>query len=154
MAKENLAYDLSLFEPREPRPKKMLRVVKSRAHRVSPAVVVKDVMAGAFIVASLFAVMVLNVQLNEANNSLTQAQKRYNTAQSESVRLSVLEESRMSLKTVEDYAVNKLGMQKVQAGQISYINVGGGDKVTVCQPDTGVLSVLRRMLVDVEEYFQ
>lgn len=154
MAQENLAYDLSLFEPREPRQRKTLRVVHNRKKRVGVSTVLKSVTAGAFVVISLVAVMVLNVRLNETNSSVSAAQKRYTTAQSESVRLNMQLESRMSLKNVESYAVSTLGMQKIQASQIQYINLGDSDKVVVSETPSSPLSLVKRLLAYVEEYFK
>lgn len=141
--RENVAYDLSLFEEKEQPSyeEELRRKVKNRkeaAHRAaikraaaSPAAVVKWVAISLALVLSLGSIMMLNVQLTELNDDVVKAQKKLVTVKSDYVRLNMDYESRMSLKNVEDQATKTLGMQKIDNYQIEYINLAGSDKVEI-----------------------
>ena len=133
---QNAAYDLSLFEPRQEyrREKKKtgLRVLpQPKKRRVSAAAVLKSAAVGAMVVTALCCIMISNVKLTELNDQVKGMQNNLNTAKSEQISLQMKLESRMSLKSVEDYAVNTLGLTKVQNYQVTYINMNEGDKVVV-----------------------
>lgn len=141
-AKENLAYDFSLFESREERRQEAevkksadteLRVVKKAraAARVSVGTVIRVVMVSTIIVASLCCIMLNNVKLTELNDKISRAQTQLSNARSENVALNMQLESRMSFQNIEDEAVNRLGLQKVQNYQITYISMNSGDKVEI-----------------------
>lgn len=158
MANENLAYDLSLFEPREERPprRKTMRVLPApKSKRIGAAAAFRWAVVGLLAMVSLTALMMSHVQLTELGDEISTAKAKLNTAQSEQVRLNMLVESRMSLKNVEDYAVNKLGMQKIQSYQISYINLNNSDKVVVDGTAANTpTAMLKRLAVKFEEYFK
>ncbi|MDR3552934.1 MAG: hypothetical protein P4L75_07400 [Clostridia bacterium] len=156
-AKENLAYDLSLFEPREQRPshRKTLRVLPApKARHLEAALVLRCVAVSIFILLAAVAVMMSHVQLTELGTQISSAQTRLTTAKSEQVRLDMLVESRMSLQNVEDYAVNRLGMQKIQSYQIQYININNADQVVVSKAGNTPSAVLDRIIAGIESYFK
>ena len=57
-------------------------------------------------------------------------------AKSENIRLNMALNALMSREKVEDYAVNVLGMQKIERYQIYYFDDRDGDKVVVSGGDT------------------
>ncbi len=57
-------------------------------------------------------------------------------AKSENVRLNMTLDALMSREKVEEYAVNVLGMQKIQRYQIRYLEGMDGDRVVVSGGDT------------------
>ena len=56
-------------------------------------------------------------------------------AKSENVRLNMTLDALMSREKVEEYAVNVLGMQKIQRFQIRYLDYRDGDRVVVSGGD-------------------
>jgi len=139
----NLAYDLSLFEPREKEPFKRQTKVKivpnPKSKHISKFSVFKWVVIAIVVVLTVLSVMLCNVKLTELNDQVTVKKSAYNSAKSEGTRLDMQLESRMSLKNVEDYAITKLGLQKVQSYQIVYINLANSDNVVVNNQDRNVL---------------
>lgn len=160
--KGNLAYDLSLFEPREqtqkdPRNSK-LRVIKKareKARQVSIFTVFKAIALSTVIVVSLCCIMINNVKLTELDDAIRKKQTLLSNSQSEAISLNMQLESRASLKSVENTAVNKLGLQKVQNYQITYINLTGGDKVVVASDgQEAIKNTVMRFLHSAVEYFK
>lgn len=142
--RENLAYDLTLFEPREKesfqRQAKVKIVPNPKTIHISKLSIFKWTAIAAIVVSSILAVMFCNVKLTELNDKATMQKAAYNSAKSEETRLNMQLESRMSLKNVEEYAITKLGLQKVQSYQIQYINLVNSDKVEVNNQSRNVFS--------------
>ena len=166
-ARENVAYDLSLFEPREARaeagaaqrfpqrPAAEAQPRKKAAPRarqaVRPFTVLKWAAAGVLVMLALLSVMVGNAQINRFNNQAASLRSQLNNAKSEEVQLNVQLESRTSLDNVETYAVSKLGLQKLGPYQIEYVHMMDKDKVEL-GADTG--NIFARVYGAALEYLQ
>lgn len=70
-------------------------------------------------------------------DDINRTYEKYNTQlealQDENIQLNSQIESKFSLKDVEQYAINELGMVKIAPGQIEYINMSVGDRVVLHQ---------------------
>lgn len=161
--KSNAAYDFSNFEPAEqglelepvkkqknPAPKK--KQVKKQA--VKPVTVIKWVFVSIFVMLSLTSIMVGNIKITQLDDQISKLQKNYNSIKSDQVSLNSQLETRMSMQKVEDYAVNKLGLVKVQPFQIEYVHFTDQDKVEVSSDNTGAMGSINNLIHSVEEYFQ
>ena len=71
------------------------------------------------------------MKVDELDRQIQSKKNELSVAQSENVRLSMKLDSLISLKNVEEYAQNKLGMVKMENYQIEYIDLSGEDKATV-----------------------
>lgn len=82
-------------------------------------------------VVMLFMAMVIysRVQLDEINREINQVESAMKIAQSDTVRLTNELNSIISINKVEDYALNNLGMVKVQDYQVVYVDLSGEDSV-------------------------
>lgn len=155
--RENVAYDLSLFAPREAREEaeqqakqdQSAKKVKQQAKAVvHPAVVIRWTALALFIALSLAAMMMCNVQLTKLNDEMAKSQAQLTAAQGEQVRLNMQLESRTSLSNVEDYAVNKLGLQKSNLSQITYIHLANQDKVEITPKNENIFSNLINFILE------
>lgn len=117
---------------------------------VRPLTVLRWAAASLFVMAALLCVMVGNAQLNRLNNQAARLKSQLSSAKSEEVQLNVQLESRTSLNNVENYAVNKLGLQKIGPYQIEYVHLLNKDKVELGS-DTNIFA---RLCGDVLEYLQ
>jgi cell division protein FtsB len=160
--KGNLAYDLTLFEPKqakvaeapagEPAGKeKAVRAKPVQNTKVHPMVLVKGVAVALLIFSALFAVMLSNVRLASLNDQISAAQTQLQNQKGEQVRLNMELESRMSLQNVENYAVNKLGLQKTDQFQVQYVHISDQDKVEVT-PKGG--NIFTNLIGRISEYLQ
>jgi cell division protein FtsB len=145
-------YDFSLFEMKTPSasnvstaPKKreekkpQMRVVvnnrrKSKINNMVPASVRKNsvVKAGAvlFCLLTVLGMLIyLQAKLDNVNRQIARTQQTLEETKSETVRLQMEINSIISIDKVEDYAVNTLGMVKIESGQVEYIDLSGEDKV-------------------------
>jgi hypothetical protein len=136
--KENVAYDLSIFEPRDNALRKskkdekpQLKSIPGQGKKKSVPAALKYFALCATVMAALIYFMVGNVKINVLSNEITAAQKKLDSALSEQTSLNVQLEGRMSLQNVENYAVNTLGLEKVGEYQIEYVSLTNENHVQV-----------------------
>ena len=72
-----------------------------------------------------------NVVLDETTKEITKLEQKLAVEKSEAVRLQMAIDSIVSVKNVDEYAENVLGMMKMEPGRESYINLSKGDEVVV-----------------------
>lgn len=148
IAKQNLAYDLSLFEPRENKTdlaayeevKEAKKRLKIQKPHLTMSEVLKSSTAAIIVMVTITLVMLGNISLNEINIKIERSQKSLTVAKSEGVRLNTQLESRMSLKNVEEQAINKLGLKKINRHQIEYINLNDKDETVIIQNKSNVIT--------------
>lgn len=116
-----------------PEPKKDFRVrpytkKKSRAELISDqrtalkkAVVI--VLVTLLATSMLFGVLFTYVQKNELTHSIANLKSDIAVAQSENVSLNAELESMVSVSQIDIYAIEKLGMVRLQSNQIKYIDI-------------------------------
>lgn len=161
--KSNVAYDFSLFAPEEEpeqleqQPKEQ-KIVKKRSKAISkpvkPATLVKWVFVSLFVMLSLVSIMVGNIKITQLSDEITLTQKQLDTSKSVQVSLNSKLESRMSLTKVEDYAVNKLGLVKIQPYQIQYVHLTDKDKIEVSNDDSTITGFFNHVFDSILEYFE
>lgn len=134
---KSVAYDLSLFETAEQRqknnivklPKKRYKAKNKRSISLKLAVTLV-----AFCTMGLGTVGTLiynQVQLTELTANINSSSKLLNESEGIYTQMQVKSEANLSLSNVEDYAKNKLGMEKIDPSQIEYVSLSNGDKATV-----------------------
>lgn len=136
-ANQNVAYDLSLFEPRKAKvvqmpDRKKKANVKARK-RMKTASAVKLALVGIVVLFMGVSALAGRAQLNEYAAQITKETKVLEELKSKNVRLQMQLESKMSTRNVEEYARSVLGMQKISASQIERVYVNDGDKTEVAQ---------------------
>ncbi len=135
------AYEMSLFEPKQAKivelkpNKKQLKAQKRRARIKKVLNVAAAAVVSAIVIGVVAFTLTSRAQLNEMNSLINQKQEDIQNLQEEYERLSTELASQTSTQAVEDYAVNELGMQKIESHQIQYITVEDGDKVEVNETD-------------------
>lgn len=132
-------YDFSYFEPQvqaEPEVRREERAAHTQQKRateysaISP--VFKKIMvcfvAGLVMIACLVA---MRSKCDSLNSQIEEANKALNISKSENVRLNAELNSMIAVEKIEDYAENVLGMTKIEAYQVTYIDLSEGDEVVV-----------------------
>ena len=74
-----------------------------------------------------------DAMLSELNNQIARAQEELKEEENAYSQYKMQVESIYSLRVVEDYAVNVLGMVKVENNQKNYVSLDEGDKVEIIQ---------------------
>lgn len=90
------------------------------------------VMAVAITILLFMAVAIYSrIELDEINREISSVEKKIELAQSDSVKLNNELNAIVSINNVEEYAVNVLGMEKIQEYQVEYIDLSATDRVEV-----------------------
>ena len=76
------------------------------------------------------------IQLDEINREISSVEKKIELAQSDSVKLNNELNAIVSIDNVEEYAVNELGMEKIQEYQVEYVDLSSSDRVEIVDGKT------------------
>ncbi|MEF9983113.1 MAG: hypothetical protein RR710_01090 [Oscillospiraceae bacterium] len=128
--KESSAYDLSAFQTKQSSVvKPNLQVIgKSKSTSVK-AISLGTMLLGLLIIGMLAATLYSNALINELGNEISTANKEYTTLISENRKLATNLECKVSLKNIETYAKENLGLSKIEPYQIEYVNMSPEDKI-------------------------
>lgn len=140
--KTNVAYDFSRFDTRvsvrDQINKDKAKAKSKQTAKVKPAV-------SAFAVFSFFACIGLvlltlfsYVQLTELSDTAMSLQSELETLREENQMLSIENDQKFSAEKIKEEAVERLGMQKLDKSQITYLDMGSGNHVEIPQ-DTQVM---------------
>jgi len=123
MAKaNNLAYDYSVYEPAH----KQQEQRKIQVKKTSPTNSISTFSIVFISVIALFLLgLVLNgkVAISQTFNQATELNKQLAVLESDGVRLKTEIESKTTIKNVEDYAENVLGLKKLDKTQKKYVEI-------------------------------
>ncbi len=142
--KTNVAYDFSRFDTRVSVREQINKSnAKTKAKGKSAAKVKPAV--SAFAVFSFFACIGLvlltlfsYVQLTELSDTAMTLQNELETLREENQLLSIENDQKFSAERIKEEAVERLGMQKLDKSQITYLDMGSGNRVEIPQ-DTQVM---------------
>lgn len=147
---QNARYNIELFEPAAPRNTSTAPKINPNNSRPNLRVVEKPRMTasqvraqnvrafwnslkivGVAAVCLLFLGVVIysTLKLDEINRDIASIDKSMSIAKSEKVRLDMELDSIVSLDKVESYAVDTLGMSKVQDYQVVYVDLSSSDRI-------------------------
>lgn len=153
MAQNSTAYDLSRYEP-NPAQKQApeLRVYKraSGSRAMSP---IKVLFCMIMVVTVISGLIYNRVVLTELGDEINSVASELTILESEYVRLQSEYASAMSIKTIEQYAENMMGMSKITKSQIEYVVVSDGDVAEVKDTGSGsFLGGLEQIIGQIKEY--
>ena len=156
------AYDLDNFRTRTPRArskKPTLTVTRpSRSVRARRRLATAMKVAAVIAIGVAVVVMMLYYRavLTELTLQISSERTKLNEEISEGTRLAAELESKVSLRNVEEYATQKLGMAPLDKSQITYINLAGEGAIrrTDKAPDKAPTQVLLRGFDNLMEYMK
>lgn len=134
-------YDLSIYEPRikkQPKQKATaseLVVIKKQEKRKQARIFATVRTAGIVLMfaAMLSAIIYSNAKLSEITNQISTLNVVHSNYVSENKKLAADIESKMSLRNVEEIAVNELGLSKLEPYQVQYIYRSEGDVIILTE---------------------
>lgn len=94
------------------------------------------------------------VEATDVRNQINEQQKIVNTLKSENTRMQAEIESKTSRKTVESYAENILGMQKLDKSQCEYISLESGNVIEIPEDEDNFFVKLYNKVSDFLEYLR
>ncbi|MBQ6928771.1 MAG: hypothetical protein IJN27_00490 [Oscillospiraceae bacterium] len=134
MDRQNVAYDLSMYESlleqkpeKEAKPHHQAKTVKLKNKKAFQTAV--RALSLAVILSMIIGVIYTNSQITEITTDIATVQSEITELESEKAYLDFTLESRMSLNEIEEYAVNVLGMVKMDSTQVEYIEIESENKV-------------------------
>ena len=163
MADRNgLAYDLSVYEPK-PKTKAKPSPAENRAanievNRNSGNLPKRDsafkVLLMAFaILAILCYVLYGYVETNSLFREISKLETELKNLEAENITLAAEYEARTSLKNVEDYAENVLGLRKLDKTQIEYIDLPGNTVIEKIDTENrNIFIIIRNKINELREY--
>lgn len=133
-------YNLSAFEESTPASQAELRLIK-REKIEKRDVTIKMVLC--FAAALTISAMIIynNMMLNELTDDINQAQATYDALRSEYQRLTVLSESQLSLRNIEERAKEQ-GMAPIASYQIEYVKIEGDEHVEIYEAPPSIFDKL------------
>ena len=90
--------------------------------------------------------------ITQTTNEIAKTQKAITELESEKAYLEFTLESRMSLNEIEDYAVNVLGMVKMDSSQVEYVEIESENKTEFS--DDNLASKIEEAVEPVLSYFR
>ncbi len=152
MSKNNLAYAFEKFEEAAPKKSPKIRIKRQKAEDVgsAPKLIVMALAAGLLLGALIYG----KVE-NTAIHSEIAAQTQYvNMLASENVRMQSELEEKTALKSVETYAEQVLGMQKLDKSQIEYVSISNGNVVDIPENEENIFVKIKNSFNDFVEYLR
>ena len=153
MNKNNLAYDLSKYEEttpqKEPKPK-----IKVRKRRENTGPVPKMIVLTAAAGLMLGGVVYSKVENAAIHNEITVKTQDVEMLASENVRMQCEIEEKTSIRSVEDYAVSILGMQKLDKSQIEYVSISNGSIADIPEEEDNIFVRIKNSFYDFLEYIR
>lgn len=114
--------------------------------------VVKSILYAAVMLSLFCGFIYTKSQINELYNEISSSKKKIELLTSENVRMQSELETKMSMKNVEDYAENMLGLTKLSKSQIVYMEVQADSVVEVTPETENVYITIRDKVDDLLEY--
>lgn len=155
MQRGNLAYDITAYEPRvkQPEAQQQPRIKVKKNEYVQQMSAKNILITAAIIMAMFFAMLYGKVETNRLFGETTQLQEQLKALESENIALAAEYESRTSLKNVEEYAQNTLGLTKLDKSQIEYVEFEGNTVIEVVETEKkNIFVMIRNWISNIYEY--
>lgn len=152
MNKNNLAYNLEKYEDAAPEKKPKIKVSRNRADSGGsvPKMMVMTVAAG-LLMAAVILGKVENAAIHTEITIQTQEVEMLN---SENIRMQSEIEEKTAMKSVEEYAENVLGMQKLDKSQIEYVSISNGSMADIPESEDNIFVRIKNSFSDFLEYIR
>ena len=126
MNETNNAYDFSLFEPKPKNQTPQIRVIEGKKKTpylatLKTADIVRLLLCAAVIIAVVSMMIYNRVVITELNAQIDSYNTKVTKLQSEYVTMQAQIDSKLSLRNVEQYASENLGMSKLEEYQVRYL---------------------------------
>lgn len=153
----NLAYDLSVYEPKkkssEANSAQKIEVKTNPKPVVRRQSAFKFFLKATLILAVLCAVLYGKVESNRLFNEISSLEAQLKALEAENITLAAEYESATSVKNVEDYAQNVLGLQKLDKSQIEYVELESDTVIEVVDVQSrNVFVIIQGWFSDLCEY--
>lgn len=94
------------------------------------------------------------VQTNEVYTKIAESQAVYEDLTARNVSMKSEMESKLTVKKIEEYAENELGLRPLNRSQIEYIQLQTEDEITITEPESNFFVTVNDYLVGIWEYLR
>lgn len=94
------------------------------------------------------------MRTNEIYTTIAQLQEQYDDICARNVSMKSEMEGKMTVKNIEDYAENELGLKQLDQSQITYIQIQTEDEVTITEPESNWIVALNDWFVSLWEFLR
>lgn len=160
--RSNLAYDISVYEPKakhaspqqqNSEQRRKISMEKNPIPLARKESAFKFAIKAFMILAILCAVLYGKVESNALFGEIRQLESELKNLQSENINLAAEYEARTSLKNVEDYAENVLGLKKLDKAQKEYIDLPADTVIEVVETENkNIFIIIRNKINELREY--
>jgi cell division protein FtsL len=154
MARTNTAYKHEEQQQHSVARQKKPNISMTRTAKKSNISTIKVVLAAVSVLMLLFSVIYGKGETNKLYSEISDLNTKVEMLQSEKVRMQSEIEEKMTLKNVEDYAENVLGLKKLDKSQIEYIKIQSEDVVQIPVEEQSFFSKLKDALHNIVEYIR
>lgn len=150
--KNNLAYDLSRYENVSEKKAPKIKVRRQRTENTgsAPKLLVMTVAAGLMLGAVIYG----KVENTAIHAEITAQSQYVEMLKSENVRMKSEIEEKTALKSVESYAEEVLGMQKLDKSQIEYVSISNGNVVDIPDDSNNIFVKIKNAFNNFVEYLK
>lgn len=149
----NLAYDLSRYEYAAPKKEERPEIqARPHHHNVSGASTA-HIVAGIMVLAALACFFLYcKAEQSQLYSSIAAETKRMEILSGENARMQTEIESRSSVKNVEDYAENVLGLCKLDQSQVEYVELPIDEMIVIPEEEDNFFVRLKNKFGEIVEY--
>ena len=152
-ANQNAAYDFARFEQhRQP----VIEIVEPRVQpekKFTLAPLKAVILIGTIV--TVCALMIFNqMKLNEVSNQISDINIKLTALTGENIRLQNHIDSSVSVKEIDKFATEQLGLIKPQTAQIEYLSLATNDRVEILDADTSVFENIQQAFSNFMQVFQ
>ena len=145
--------DISVYEEKEPsRSGETITYTSGKSERFGSYVMTVFVVAA--VGALLYGVIDSKVQATAIRSEINNEQMIVDTLKSENARMKTEIESKSSMKAVESYAENVLGMQKLDKSQCEYITLESGNVIEIPENTDNFFVKVKSAISDFLDYLR
>ncbi len=150
----NAAYDLSGYEAYEERHNARREIKTTRAPRQASVSATGPVLA--LTAAGFLLVMCISSKADIAavHAQVVAEEAVVEALEQENTRMKTELESKSSMKAVESYAENILGMQKLDKSQVEYISLESGNKAEISEEGSNIFTEIKKAFDNFVEYLK
>ncbi len=120
----------------------------------------RRITTGGSVVIGLLTVLLIGcviygkVQTNEIYTTLAQLQAEYDDITAQNVSMRSEMEGKLTVKNIEEYAENVLGLRQLDQSQIEYVQIQTEDEVVISEPDENIIVTINDYLNSFWEFLR
>ncbi len=123
-------------------------------YRKKKASAIKAAVLGVMATALLGCVIYGRVQTNEIYTKISEAQAKYDDLQASNISLRSEIDGKTTVKNVEKYAEEVLGLKPLDDSQIQYIQIQTEDDVQIAEPEKNFFVRLQEKFIEIWEWLR